>query len=387
MVGVHAAFTCTDDTLAAAAALAAELGVGVHIHVAEGPEDDGAAQRLAAIARDDWLLVHCVLLDRELPGTIAHNPRSNMNNGVGYARPTAWPNRSCSARTASAPTCWRSSGSPTSPIAPTTCEATPETAWSWLTNGYRLVPEAADDLVTWTYDHADSPWHVAYTPGMRALEVVTGDGELLVSRRATDAGRPRRDPRPRHRAGRTPLRPALTPCQDDPMARSDYPVALYLQDAHDIREGLGYVREAEAKGFTAVWQADSRLVRDAVVPMAAFAAGTDRIRIGSGVIDIWTRNPARLASTFSTLDDLAPGRIICGLGAWWDPLAARVGIDRAKPLRVMREVVAAVRGCWRTRPSRSTDITSISTASSSITCTRSAGRRTSRSTSGRPGCR
>jgi 5,10-methylenetetrahydromethanopterin reductase len=125
---------------------------------------------------------------------------------------------------------------------------------------------------------------------------------------------------------------------------AEYPVALYLQDAHGIREGLDYVRKAEAKGFTAVWQADSRLVRDAVVPMAAFAATTDHIRVGSGVVDIWTRNPARLASTFSTLDDLAPGRIICGLGAWWDPLAARVGIDRARPLRAMREVVAAVRG-------------------------------------------
>jgi 5,10-methylenetetrahydromethanopterin reductase len=125
---------------------------------------------------------------------------------------------------------------------------------------------------------------------------------------------------------------------------AEYPVALYLQDAHAIRAGLDYVRAAESKGFSAVWQADSRLVRDAVVPMAAFAAVTDRIRIGSGVIDVWTRNPARLASTFSTLDDLAPGRIICGLGAWWDPLAARVGIDRAKPLRVMREVVAALRG-------------------------------------------
>jgi 5,10-methylenetetrahydromethanopterin reductase len=124
---------------------------------------------------------------------------------------------------------------------------------------------------------------------------------------------------------------------------AEYPVALYLQDAHGIREGMEYVRRAEAKGFSAVWQADSRLVRDAVVPMAAFAAVTDRIRIGSGVIDIWTRNPARLASTFSTLDDLAPGRIICGLGAWWDPLASRVGIDRAKPVRVMREVVEAVR--------------------------------------------
>lgn len=123
----------------------------------------------------------------------------------------------------------------------------------------------------------------------------------------------------------------------------DYPVALYLQDAHPIREGIELVRYAEARGFDAVWQADSRLVRDAVVPMAAFAATTDRIRVGSGVIDCWTRNPARLASTFSTLDDLAPGRIICGLGAWWDPLAAKVGISRDRPLTVMREVVTAVR--------------------------------------------
>src|SRR3954451_17562877 len=122
------------------------------------------------------------------------------------------------------------------------------------------------------------------------------------------------------------------------------PVALYLQDAHTIREGIDLVRYAEDKGFAAVWQADSRLVRDAVVPMAAFAACTERITVGSGVIDIWTRNAARLASTFSTLDDLAPGRIICGLGAWWDPLAARVGIAGAGPLRAMREVVGAVRG-------------------------------------------
>ena len=121
------------------------------------------------------------------------------------------------------------------------------------------------------------------------------------------------------------------------------PVALYLQDANTISEGIELVRYAEAQGFDAVWQADSRLVRDAVVPMAAFGATTSRIKIGSGVIDCWTRNPARLASTFSTLDDLAPGRMICGLGAWWDPLAAKVGIDRKRPLTVMREIVTVVR--------------------------------------------
>lgn len=123
----------------------------------------------------------------------------------------------------------------------------------------------------------------------------------------------------------------------------DFPVALYLQDAHPIREGMTYAQYAESKGFDAVWQAESRLVREATVPMAAFASVTDRIKIGSGVVDCWSRNPARLAATFSTLDDLAPGRIILGIGAWWDPLASKVGIDRSRPLGVMREIVTAVR--------------------------------------------
>jgi 5,10-methylenetetrahydromethanopterin reductase len=118
--------------------------------------------------------------------------------------------------------------------------------------------------------------------------------------------------------------------------------ALYLQDAHPIREAMDHARYAEERGFDAVWQADSRLVREATVPMAAFAATTDRLKVGSGVIDVWTRNPARLASLFSTLDDLAPGRIIAGLGAWWDPLAAKVGIDRTRPLAMMREVVTVL---------------------------------------------
>jgi 5,10-methylenetetrahydromethanopterin reductase len=120
-------------------------------------------------------------------------------------------------------------------------------------------------------------------------------------------------------------------------------VALYLQDAHDLRDGLDFVRYAEERGFEAVWQAESRLVRDAIVPMAAYAAVTNRIKVGSGVINNWTRNIGLLASTFLTLDDLAPGRIICGIGAWWDPLARNVGIDRRKPLTAMRETVVVLR--------------------------------------------
>ncbi len=120
-------------------------------------------------------------------------------------------------------------------------------------------------------------------------------------------------------------------------------VAMYLQDKHPIRDGMEYARYAERKGFEAVWQAESRLVRDAIVPMAAFAGVTDRIDIGSGVINNWTRNIGLLAATFLTLDDLAPDRIICGIGAWWDPLAKNVGIDRRKPLTAMRETIEVMR--------------------------------------------
>jgi 5,10-methylenetetrahydromethanopterin reductase len=120
-------------------------------------------------------------------------------------------------------------------------------------------------------------------------------------------------------------------------------VALYLQDAHDLRDGLEYVKYAEAHGFEAVWQAESRLVRDAIVPMAAYAAVTNTLKIGSGVINNWTRNIGLLASTFLTLDDLAPNRIICGIGAWWDPLARNVGIDRKKPLTAMKETITILK--------------------------------------------
>ena len=120
-------------------------------------------------------------------------------------------------------------------------------------------------------------------------------------------------------------------------------VALYLQDRHNLAEAIEYVKYAELRGFEAVWQAESRLVRDAIVPMAAFAAVTSRIKIGSGVINNWTRNAAVVAATFLTLDDLAQDRIYCGIGAWWDPLAAKVGITRRRNLLAMREVVTVVR--------------------------------------------
>lgn len=125
--------------------------------------------------------------------------------------------------------------------------------------------------------------------------------------------------------------------------RSDGRVALYLQDAHPIPDGIRYVQHAEEHGFEAVWQAESRLVREATVPMAAFAATTERIKIGSGVVNCWTRNVGLMAATFVTLDDLAPGRVMLGIGAWWEPLATKVGVKRERPLAAMREYIETVR--------------------------------------------
>ena len=125
-------------------------------------------------------------------------------------------------------------------------------------------------------------------------------------------------------------------------------IALYLQDKHDMRYELEMAKYAEERGFSELWQADTRLARDCTVMMSAFLACTYKLRLGSGVLPIWTRNPAVIAATFSTMWELAGkcngrGRVMLGLGAWWEPIAGRVGEDRRKPLKAMREHVEAIR--------------------------------------------
>ncbi len=124
-------------------------------------------------------------------------------------------------------------------------------------------------------------------------------------------------------------------------------VALYLQDKHPLPEELEFARYAEKKGFEAVWHAESRLARDAITPLAAMAAVTKKIKLGSGVINNWTRNVALTATTFLSLDELSNGRCLLGIGAWWDPLAWKVGVERKKPLKAMREYVTVLQKLFR----------------------------------------
>lgn len=126
-------------------------------------------------------------------------------------------------------------------------------------------------------------------------------------------------------------------------------LALYLQDKHPIRYEIEMAKYAEAKGFTEIWQADTRLARDCVVLMSALVSETKHLRIGSGVLPIWSRNPAVIAATWSTMWELAgktasgQSRVMLGLGAWWEPICSRIGLDRRKPLKAMREHVEALR--------------------------------------------
>ena len=125
-------------------------------------------------------------------------------------------------------------------------------------------------------------------------------------------------------------------------------IALYMQDKHDMRYELEIARYAEERGFSEIWQADTRLARDCVVMMSALLTHTQRLRIGSGVLPIWTRNPAVIAATWSTMWELGGkvdgrGRVMVGLGAWWEPIASRVGVTHERPLAAMREHIEALR--------------------------------------------
>ena len=179
LVAIHAAFTCSDETLQAAAALADEYDVGVHVHVAEGPGDIDAPIRLAGLTNDKWLLSHCVFLptENDLKGTILHNPRSNLNNGVGYADPARFPNQVALGTDGIGANMIESFRLSYVMQRSVDVTATPDTSWAWLENGLNLVPEARNDEVTWSYDPMD-PWHIAFSAGIHPLEVKVG-GEVV----------------------------------------------------------------------------------------------------------------------------------------------------------------------------------------------------------------
>ncbi len=132
-------------------------------------------------------------------------------------------------------------------------------------------------------------------------------------------------------------------------------MAIYMQDRIDIREELDLALYMEDRGFSEIWQGDNRLARDCIVAMTAFLTHTRRIKVAAGVLPIWTRNPVVIAASFSTMWELGgkvdgQGRVMLGLGAWWEPIAGRVGVDLVRPLTAMRENIEAIRALFTMEP-------------------------------------
>lgn len=112
---------------------------------------------------------------------------------------------------------------------------------------------------------------------------------------------------------------------------------------NDWDEQVGFVREAERLGVDVVWSAEA-WGQDAVVPLAYLAAVTDRIMLGSGIMQISARVPSMTAMTAMTLATVSSNRFILGLGVSGPQVVEGLqGVAFAHPLQRLREHVDIVR--------------------------------------------
>jgi probable F420-dependent oxidoreductase len=103
------------------------------------------------------------------------------------------------------------------------------------------------------------------------------------------------------------------------------------------------LQQAEDLGYTDAWTAEVDF-NDAFTPMAAFAAWTRNSRLGSAIGSIYTRTPTLLAQTAASLEDIAPGRIVFGLGTSSPAIVERWnGVKLDHPLKRMRDTITFMR--------------------------------------------
>ncbi|QQG49214.1 MAG: LLM class flavin-dependent oxidoreductase [archaeon] len=109
--------------------------------------------------------------------------------------------------------------------------------------------------------------------------------------------------------------------------------------------------KAEELGYDSVWVHESLFQRDVVTYLSSMALATRSLRVGSGIINTYTRHPVAAASTFATLSELAGGRVIFGLGLGSFPTIPLIGhqifpVDKSKPLKRVQEYLEVVRRVW-----------------------------------------
>jgi len=113
-----------------------------------------------------------------------------------------------------------------------------------------------------------------------------------------------------------------------------------------VSELVATAQEAEALGCSFVWANDDRLQKDLFSVLTAIALGTQRVRLGPGVTNPYSRHPALLAAAVATLDEITGGRAVLGLGAGGTNHRA-LGVDRTAPVATLREAIVLIRRLLR----------------------------------------
>ena len=124
-------------------------------------------------------------------------------------------------------------------------------------------------------------------------------------------------------------------------------ISLMFAGAPAVPEMVRLSKRAEDAGYESVWMAETRLTRDGFVPLAAIASATERIKVGTGIVNVFTRGAALLALSFATLEELAPGRTLVGLGAGSPLVLAPQGYEWKRPLGRLREYIEVMRPLLR----------------------------------------
>jgi len=118
-------------------------------------------------------------------------------------------------------------------------------------------------------------------------------------------------------------------------------------DEKTLRIPLERIRYVESLGYDSVWSAEA-YGSDAITPLAFIAAHTTRIRLGSAIAQVDARTPASTAMSFATLDALAPGRAICGLGLSGPQIVEGwYGRPWGSPVNKLRDTVEIIRKIWK----------------------------------------
>jgi probable F420-dependent oxidoreductase len=120
----------------------------------------------------------------------------------------------------------------------------------------------------------------------------------------------------------------------------------------EYRDYLELVRLIEEEGLDSAWVSEHHFSADGYLPsllpmLAAFAAVTERIELGTGVVLAPFHDPLRLAEDFAVADQLSGGRVLCGLGIGWrDEEFRAFGIAASSRARRLTEIVEILRRAW-----------------------------------------